>query len=129
MPELVVMGAMMKCTMGMAPSSLIVPPVNKVIGGNMPAANINDYVPMVNILPFGMCQSTANPMVAAATAAALGVLTPMPCIPMTTAPWSPGASKTLIGNQPALTKDSTCSCNWSGTISITDPGQATVTVG
>jgi hypothetical protein len=129
MPELVVMGAMMQCTMGMAPASLSVLPVNTTNGGNMAAANIMDHVPMVNIAPFGMCQSPANPMVAAATAAAMGVLTPMPCIPMTSAPWSPGAAKTKVGNQPALTSDSTCSCNWSGTISITNPGQATITAG
>ena len=102
MAQQVVMNAMLKCSMGMAPSSLIVLPLNKVMCGNQPAANIMDHVPIVNIAPFGMCQSPANPVVAAATAAALGVLTPMPCVPATSAPWAPGAPTVMIGNQPAL---------------------------
>jgi hypothetical protein len=126
MGKLVVMGAQLQCTMGLAPGTLMVLPVNKVNGSNVPAANIQDSKPMVNILPFGMCQSPANPMVAAATAAAFGVLTPMPCIPMTTAPWTPGATKTMIGNQPALTDSCTCMCNWAGTISVTSAGQTKI---
>jgi hypothetical protein len=119
------MGAMMQCTFGMAPSSLVVLPTNMVMTSDMPAANIMDNIPMVNILPFGMCMSPANPMVAAATAAALGVLTPMPCIPMTEAPWVPGAPTVLLGNMPAL--DNTCQlmCTWGGVIMISDPGQET----
>ena len=126
MGKLVVMGAQTQCTMGMAPGTLMVLPINKVTGTDVPAANIQDYKPMVNIMPFGMCQSPANPVVAAATAAAMGVLTPMPCIPMTTAPWTPGATKTKIGNQPALTDSCTCMCNWSGSISITNAGQTKI---
>lgn len=64
--------------------------------------NIMDHISMMNIMPFGMCMSIANPTVAAATAAALGVLTPMPCIPATTSPWVPGAPNVLLGNQPTL---------------------------
>ena len=78
-------GAMMMCSFGVAPSSLVVLPVNRTMTG-APAANIMDNKPMVNIPPFGMCSSPANPMVAAATAAALGVLTPMPCIPVSIQP-------------------------------------------
>jgi hypothetical protein len=37
------------------------------------AATIMDYAPIVNIPPFAMCQSLANPTVATATTAALGV--------------------------------------------------------
>jgi hypothetical protein len=84
-----------------------------------------DHIPLVNVLPFGTCTSPANPMVAAATAAALGVLTPMPCIPMTTAPWLPGSPTVLLGKIPALNASSKCMCNWAGVISITSPGQVT----
>jgi hypothetical protein len=77
---------------------------------------------MVNILPFAMCQSMANPMVAGATAAALGVLTPMPCIPMTVAPWMPGSLTSLIGGMPALNNSCKLMCNWGGVIEITMPG-------
>src|SRR5512132_2406912 len=97
----VVMGATLQCSFGVAPSTLMVLPTNRVLGST-PAANIMDNVPMLNVLPFGMCSSPANPTVAAATAAALGVLTPMPCIPNTAAPWMPGCPKVMIGNVPAL---------------------------
>tara|TARA_B110001469_G_C9498304_1_gene248949 strand:- start:185 stop:556 length:372 start_codon:yes stop_codon:yes gene_type:complete len=117
------MGAMMQCSMGLAPSSLMVVPTNKVMTSNKPAATIMDHKPMVNVLPFGMCKSPANPMVAAATAAALGVLTPMPCIPATAAPWVPGSPTVLIGNMPALNDSSKLMCSYAGVISINSPGQ------
>ena len=120
----VCMGAMMQCSMGMAPSSLV-PTPKTVMTGNMVAANILDHIPIVNIPPFGMCQSPANPMVAAATAAALGVLTPMPCIPATPAPWAPGAPTVLVTGAPALNDSSKLMCMWAGVISINMPGQMT----
>jgi len=128
MPNQVCMGAMMMCTFGMAPSSLVVLPTNRVLTNEMPDANIMDHIPMTNIMPFGMCMSLANPTVAAATAAALGVLTPMPCIPNTPAPWVPGAVTVLLGNQPSLDNVSTLQCIWGGTITFTYPGEVTVEV-
>jgi len=122
MAALVSTGALLQCSMGVAPSSLMVLPINRVLAAT-PLANIMDNKPMMNILPFGMCNSLANPMVAAATAAALGVLTPMPCIPMTTAPWMPGVPTVLIGNMPALDMNCKCVCAWGGMIQITAPGQ------
>ena len=122
------MGAMMKCSFGVAPSSLMVLPQNRVLISNMPGANIMDNKPMVNILPFGMCQSPANPMVIAATAAALGVLTPMPCIPVTAAPWTPGNPMTMIGGMPAINNSSKLMCNWGGVINIVSPGQTTTMI-
>ncbi len=120
----VCMGAMMQCSMGLAPSSLV-PTPKTVMTSNMVAANILDHIPMVNILPFGMCRSPANPMVAAATAAALGVLTPMPCIPATPAPWAPGSPTVLVTGAPALNNSSKLMCMWAGVISINMPGQMT----
>ena len=103
--------AMCACTFGMAPSTLMVTPENKVLS-KMPVATIMDNVPMKNIMPFGMCSSMANPQVAAATSAAMGVLTPMPCIPVISAPWAPGSPTVLIANKPALSQTSKCICNW-----------------
>jgi hypothetical protein len=117
---------MMQCSFGVAPSSLVVLPANCVMAGGPPAATIMDNAPIVNILPFGMCSSPANPTVAAATAAALGVLTPMPCVPATAAPWVPGSPTVLIGNMPALTDSSKLMCNWGGVIQIVSPGEFTV---
>ena len=118
----VVMGAMLQCSFGVAPSSLMVLPANKVLA-TTPAANIMDNKPFMNVLPFGMCSSMANPMVAAATAAALGVLTPMPCIPATAAPWVPGCPKVLIGNLPALESNSKLIWSYGGVIQVVSPGQ------
>jgi Domain of unknown function (DUF4280) len=128
MPLQVCMGAMMQCTFGMAPSSLVVLPTNKVMTNMVPDANIMDHIPMTNIMPFGMCQSLANPTVAAATTAALGVLTPMPCIPATPAPWVAGAPTVLLGNFPTLDNVSQLMCIWGGVITFTDAGEATVEV-
>ncbi len=127
MPKQVVMGAMLQCSFGIAPSSLVVLPTKMAMCGT-PAATIMDHIPMVNIPPFGMCQSPSNPMVASATAAAFGVLTPMPCIPVTAAPWFPGSPTVMIGSFPALNDTCKCMCNWGGVISITSPGQVTMDV-
>lgn len=128
MPIQVVMGASMQCSFGAAPSSLVVLPVSRTNASNVPAANIMDNAPIVNIPPFGMCSSLSNPTVASATTAALGVLTPMPCVPVTTAPWAPGAPTVMIGNQPALDNNCKLMCNWGGVIQIVSPGQTTVQV-
>lgn len=120
-------GAMLQCSFGMVPSSLMVLPASRVLS-KMPMATIMDNVPMVNILPFGMCQSLANPMVASATAAAFGVLTPMPCIPVIPAPWTPGSPTVLAGGKPCLNQSCKCMCAYGGVIQITNPGTTNVMV-
>lgn len=121
-------GAQMMCTFGAAPSALNVLPVGMVNAGGPAAATIMDNKPMVNIAPFGMCMSMSNPQVAAATAAAMGVLTPMPCLPNTPGPWTPGSPTVLIAGNPALNNSSKCMCAFGGSISILVPGQFTVMV-
>lgn len=122
------MGASLQCSFGVAPSSLVVLPANRTMVAGVPAATIMDFAPITNVPPFGMCNSMSNPMVIAATAAALGVMTPMPCLPVPTGPWIVGAPTVLIGNMPALNNSSKLMCAWGGVIQILVPGQVTTMV-
>ena len=117
-------GGMLTCSFGTAPSNFVATP-KTVVTSMMDAGNIVDMVPMTNIMPFAMCTSIANPTVASATAAALGVLTPMPCVPAIPAPWKPGAPTVIVSNMPALNNTSTLNCMWAGVITFTNPGQTT----
>lgn len=128
MPNQVVTGALMECVFGVTPAPLNATSAPTVTIGGMPAATIMDFAPMDNIPTFGMCSSPANPEVASATAAALGVLTPMPCVPATVAPWEPGSATVMIGEFPALNNSCMCNCMWGGVITFTDAGQFTVEI-
>ncbi len=127
MPLAVCTGAMMMCSFGAAPSTLVANAQTTVMTAT-PLATVMDFKPMANIPPFGMCMSIANPTVAAATAAALGVLTPQPCVPNIVAPWVPGSPTALLCNFPALNQTCKCMCLWAGVIQITNPGQTTIQV-
>lgn len=128
MATLVTNNATIKCSFGTTPGQLLIPPEGRTSGVNMPAATIMDNIPLKNIMPFGMCTTLSNPQVAAATSAAQGVLTPQPCMPVTTAPWTPGSATVLIGNKPALNNTCTLMCTWGGVISVQSAGQQTVNV-
>lgn len=123
-----VCGSLVSCCMGAAPASLMVLPINFDMTMSMPAATIMDHIPFLNILPFGVCISLGNPMVLAATIAALGVLVPMPCIPMTLAPWAPGSPMVMLSNKPVLNNASILPCMWGGVIQIGFPGETTCLV-
>jgi len=123
MPKQVLKGATLSCNKGTAPSKLAIIPQSvshPKIKGKL-AANIMDYKPFVNILPFGMCTSMSNPTVASSTAAAMGVMTPTPCMPSITTPWVPGGNNTMVNDQPAIEVTSTCMCAWGGVISVECP--------
>lgn len=124
MPNQCCMGSQMKCSFGSAPAGLL-PTFKPIMTSNKVAANIMDHIPIVNVPTFGMCKSLANPTVASATAAAMGALTPMPCIPATPAPWVTGAPTVLLANFPALDDTAKLMCMWAGVIEFTNATQAT----
>ncbi len=127
MPTLVIMGASMSCSMGAAPSKLIVARPN-ITAPKLPAGNIHDSKPIKNIPPFGLCKAPSNPAVQAIIASSSGATTQAPCLPALAGPWSPGAKKVTVDNQPALHDGCKLTCQWSGNIKIDDPGQTVVEV-
>lgn len=125
MPLHVCNGAVLKCSFGATPSSMIVTPIHRTNTSNQPAANIMDGVPLTNIQPFGLCSAPTNPAVIAATTAASGVFTPAPCVPATVPPWIVGAPTILLDGMPALDDTSTLLCTWLGVVSVSFAGEAT----
>lgn len=126
MANYVCSGATLKCSMGNAPSILnILHPPYLVNLEKKPMANMMDFKPMVNVMPFGMCSSPANPIVAAATAAAGGALTPMPCVPNIVAPWIICKPNVFVKKNPAVTDQSKLVCLWTGSIEVVNAGQTT----
>ncbi|MGM0370033.1 MAG: DUF4280 domain-containing protein [Bacillota bacterium] len=117
-------GAELKCSCGDQTSNLqVVSGHNAKVCGNL-IANIMDYKPMTNIMPFGNCQTTSNPQVAAATSANGGVLAPQPCVPNIPAPWAKVKADVKVGQQAALLEGSRLTCAYGGQIEIVDPGQS-----
>ena len=123
--EAVTTGTTIACSMGVAPSSLVAGAPRSALAG-APMAVVTDVVPTTNISTFSMCVTPTNPAVAAATTAALGVLTPAACLPVPTGPWAPGSASVAVDGVPAVTATSTCFCAWGGVISVTMPSQGSV---
>jgi hypothetical protein len=120
---LVSTGAELTCSFGVAPS--VFNASSEDVSATTPVGVVTD-VELENIPPFGMCTAPTNPEVISATAAAFGVLTPMPCVPVLM-PWTPGAVGVTINGVPALDDESVCMCAWAGVVTVTDPGQVRVT--
>jgi hypothetical protein len=119
----VVKGATLKCSFGDSDSMLDIPQGHNIFINKVPQANVMDYMPNVNIKPFGQCSSLANPTVAAATAVNYGKLQKMPCVPITVAPWAGAQTGLLLADFPALLKSSKLLCIWCGQITIDKDGQ------
>lgn len=115
--------AMISCSFGTNPCPLMANPSRTVSLSGKPKLSISDFAPGVNVSTFGMCSSPSNPAVIAATAAAMGVLTPQPCMPVITTPWMPGKPDMMIQGMPALTNNCTNMCMWAGQISFNNHGQ------
>ena len=103
MGNFVTQGAVLQCSFGLSPCTLVI------------------------TVPSRPKCTLSNPTVSSATSAAMGVLTPMPCVPVISSPWSPGSSQVKVGGIAALTDNSKCMCSYGGNISITSPGNTMVT--
>lgn len=113
---------MMKCSFGVAPCPFQALSNTSVLAG-LPVGTMQD-ISLGSIPTFGMCQSLANPMVASATAAALGVLTPMPCIPVIAGPWMITGPTVQLKGSTVLTMDAKAMCAYGGIIQfISTPAQ------
>ena len=123
----VVTGASVMCPFGTSPATLTVTSQTFVLADGKPMATIAD-ASIANMPTFGMCSSLANPQVASATAAALGVLTPQPCVPAVAGTWIPTQMKCLAGGKPCLAGDATAICSYGGSLSIINPGQNKVII-
>ena len=123
----VVQTATCTCSFGAAPAVLTVTSQQAVSICKMPAATIQDGAALSNVPTFGMCSNPANPTVASATAAAMGVLTPMPCVPATVA-WAPGCPTVTVCKRPLLNSTSKLTCSYGGVIQVTVTPAMTVKV-
>lgn len=130
---------MCQCSFGLAPSPFMIPPMMErpliripptptEPTPYLPGGTIMDHIPFLNILPFGMCMSLMNPTVMMATIASLGILTPMPCIPITLVPWIPMKPLCQSKKIPMLLEQSMTICMWGGIIRITMPGISLITI-
>jgi hypothetical protein len=125
MSKQVCTGATLQCSFGTSPSSFTAS--GSQVSTTTAAGVVSDIGPS-NIAPFGLCTSVSNPQVASATAAAMGVLTPMPCLPVISAPWAPGSIRVKIGSVAALDSSSQCMCTWGGVVTASDAGETAVGV-
>ncbi|MBQ1915686.1 MAG: DUF4280 domain-containing protein, partial [Selenomonadaceae bacterium] len=71
--------AMIRCNAGLNPVPLLLPVGHGVQSKGKPLVNANDHIPMVNILPFGICRNKP--------AAPPGANV---CIPVTPLAWTKG---------------------------------------
>ena len=119
--------ALCTCSFGAAPAPLTVTSQMTVTICGMPAATVLDGAPINNLPGFGMCSCMGNPAVAAATAAAMGVLPPAPCVPATVA-WAPGCPTVTVCGKPLLNNTSKLMCAYGGVIQPTMTPAVTVKV-
>lgn len=113
MPKLVVMGAMLKCSLGQAPAPLLLQKSPDTNGGKM-VATVQDCKPANIPATFIMCKSPQS--AGWAPQKPLGKCQPQ------LQPWQPGSTKVTFKDVAALTADSKCQCALGGMVEITTPG-------
>jgi hypothetical protein len=123
MGNLVCSGAALLCSLGTTAATFSASSQTVAAPG---AAGATTDVQPSNVPAFGLCQSLANPQVAAASSG--GPLVPQPCQPVITGPWTPGSTAVTLGGIAALDDSSQCMCAWAGTITVTSAGQTATTL-
>ena len=108
MPLHVVEGATLKCSLGTAPSKLMVVRPSMLIMGKK-EANIMDSKPNTNIKPFGNCKCSSCKEKA--------------CVPATTGPWKQVIPAVIGRSEVSLLQPATLKCSHGGDITIINPGQ------
>ena len=113
--------AILCCPFGLLLSRLTIANERHVILSNNRMANISDFKPMADVMPFGICCSPTNP----AVISSMGC--PAPCTPVISTPWTNlEPVNVLVQGMPAITNSSTLQCLNSipfFSISVTHNGQ------
>lgn len=109
-------GSICRCSFGSCPSRIKIPARKSQDAAHRVC--VADHIPMVNIMPFGMCSSPANPVAGKAEGAEPKKRTAAPCMPCPAAAWSPVDPENRVDGQPSLTPESTLPCRYGGVISI-----------
>lgn len=120
MPPPVLAGGQTMCSFGNAPGTIGAVPKYKVMVENKFPLTIADTIPMLNVMPMGMCIAPTNPTGMGKPPPAQA---PAPCIPIPVGTWVPPIAPTkLVGGQPILLVGSTLMCQWLGVIQVSNPG-------
>lgn len=122
MTKAVLQGDFCKCTSGDAPCRLKVTDGERMTYDGKAIAVKTD-AKITNLSTFGLCSNLSNPIVAQATAAAQGVLTPMQCVPVLPGIWENTVSQLIVDNQPVVGESSYVTCRYGGCISISLDGK------
>lgn len=120
--------SLLHCSLGTVPTPLIVLPDQSVVMEGMLCGCITDNIPFANIPGYVLCLSLGNPAVAAATAADFGILTPMPCTPITLEPWISTCFDVIVRGGPVLDETALLICDYGGVITVIEPGNFTVVI-
>ena len=111
-------GATLGCTMAVGVSQLVTLRSGVSDDKMQAMATILDFVPQVNIPPFGGCRSPANP-----NPGAPGM---KPCVPVFLAPWSAFMPTLLVADAPVLLSCALLTCGLGGQVFILDPASPVV---
>ena len=121
-----VSGGMCTCMFGTLPIVLRASSTKKVLVGGRSVLTMSENKLGMNLstMSFGMCFSLVNPAVIKTP---IGVIIPTVCVPQIIGTWIPTKIKVLAGGVPICKSGDFCICQYLGKITISSPGQFSVT--